>query len=55
MWHQAAKKLCFASERALLRETIQRLSHKRRRPFTIINFIGLPFRSLRDLRLRLLV
>src|ERR1700756_4157726 len=48
-----AEKLCFASERALLREPIPRLSQKQRCPLTVINFLRLPFRCPRNLRFRL--
>ena len=47
--------MAFACQCALLCETIQRLAHKGRRPFAIINFVGLPFRRSRDLRLCLVI
>ena len=48
-----ANKVCFAGKRALLREPIQRLPQKQRCPFTVIDFLRLPFRCSRNLRLRL--
>src|SRR6266436_5396781 len=48
-----AKEVCFASERALFREPIQRLPQKQGCPFTIVDFLRLPFRCSRNLRLRL--
>ena len=48
-----AKKVCFAGERALLREPIQRLPQKQGCPLTIVDFLRLPFRCSRNLRLRL--
>ncbi len=47
------KKVCFAGERALLREPIQRLPQKQGCPLTIVDFLRLPFRCSRNLRLRL--
>src|SRR5204862_3027775 len=49
--HQMGEKLCFASERALLREPIQRLPQKQRCPLTVIDFLSLPFCCARNLRL----
>src|SRR5215510_2691072 len=51
MWHQMAEKVCFASERALLREPIERLPQKQGCPFAVIDFFSLPFRCSRNLRL----
>src|SRR5258705_1812180 len=48
-----AKKVCFAGERALLREPIQRLPQKQGCPLTIVDFLRLPFRCSGNLRLRL--
>ena len=48
-----AKEVCFAGERALLREPIQRLPQKQGCPLTIVDFLRLPFRCSRNLRLRL--
>src|SRR6476646_2102281 len=47
------KKVCFAGERALLREPIQRLPQKQGSPLTIVDFLRLPFRCSRNLCLRL--
>src|SRR5205823_11127117 len=47
-----AKKVCFAGECALFREPIQRLPQKQRCPLTIVDFLRLPFRCSRNLRLR---
>src|SRR4029077_7793502 len=47
-----AKKVCLVGERALLREPIQRLPQKQSCPFTIVDFLRLPFRCSRNLRLR---
>src|SRR5882757_4371100 len=47
------KKVCFASERALSGEPIQRLPQKQGCPFTIVDFLRLPFRCSRNLCLRL--
>src|SRR5438874_1405649 len=51
--HQMTKEVCLAGERALLREAIQRLPQKQGCPFTIVDFLRLPFRCSRNLRLRL--
>src|SRR5213596_1758434 len=48
-----AKEVCFAGERALLREPIQRLPQKQGCPLAIVDFFRLPFRCSRNLRLRL--
>src|ERR1700719_956662 len=47
------EKICFAGERALLCEALQSLPQKQGCPFTVIDFLRLPFRCTRDLRLRL--
>src|SRR5262245_34860501 len=47
-----AKKICFAGERAFLRESIQRLPQEQGCPLTIVDFLGLPFRHSRNSRLR---
>jgi len=47
------KKVCFAGERAFLREPIQRLPQKQRCPLTIVDFLRLPFRCSCNLRLHL--
>src|SRR5262245_26630638 len=47
-----AKQVSFAGERAFLRESIQRLPQEQGCPLTIVDFLGLPFRRSRDLRLR---
>src|SRR4029077_5981814 len=46
------EKVCFAGERALLREPIQRLPQKQGCPLAIVDFLRLPFRCSRNLRLR---
>src|SRR5438067_4585659 len=51
--HQMSEKLCFTSERALLREPIQCLPQKQRCPLTVIDFLGLQFCCSRNLRLGL--
>ena len=43
----------FAGECALLRKPIQRLPQKQGCPLTIVDFLRLPFRCSRNLRLRL--
>src|SRR4029077_16696761 len=53
IWHQIAEKLCFTSERAFLREPIQRLPQKQRCPLMVPDFLGLPFCGTGNLRLRL--
>src|SRR4026209_244451 len=53
IWHQMAENLRFASERALLRETIQRLPQKQRCPLTVVNFLRLQFCCSRNLHLGL--
>ena len=47
-----AKNLCFAGERALFREPVQRLPQKQGCPFAVINFLFLPFSCPRNLCLR---
>src|SRR6476646_9148819 len=47
------KKVCFAAERALFLEPIQRLPQKQGCPLTIVDFLRLPLRCSRNLRLRL--
>ena len=47
---QVIKQFRFAGQCTFLRETIQCLPQQGRRPLTVINFIGLPFRSSGDLR-----
>ena len=47
-----AKEVCFAGERALLCEPIQRLAQKQRCPFTVVDFFRLPFRCSSNLCLR---
>src|SRR6266481_8169207 len=48
-----AKKVCLVGECELLREPIQRLPQKQGCPLTIVDFLRLPFRCSRNLRLRL--
>ena len=48
-----AKEVRFVGKRALLREPIQRLPQKQGCPLTIVDFLRLPFRCSRNLRLRL--
>src|SRR5207249_8852629 len=48
-----AEEVCFVGERALLREPIQRLPQKQGCPLTIVDFLRLPFRCSRNLRLRI--
>jgi hypothetical protein len=47
------KKVCFAAERALLGEAIERLPQKQGCPLTVIGFLRLPFCFSCNLRLRL--
>src|SRR4029453_17074187 len=47
-----AKQICFAGERALFSEPIQRLPQKQGCPLTIVDFLRLPLCCSRNLRLR---
>jgi hypothetical protein len=46
-----AKQICLTRERALLCESIKRLPQKQGCPLTVVDFLRLPFRFSRDLRL----